>query len=186
MKLYVKNMVSQRCKLLVKQELRKLNIAFLRVDLGVMELLQDISEEQSKQLNSKLKLAGLELLSDKRSILVEAIRNLITQMIQYEEEEAKVNYSETISEKLGYDYTYLANVFSEVKGMTIQQFIILNKIEKVKELMLYDELTLTEIAFQMHYSSVAHLSNQFKKTTGLTPSFYKGISEKKRGNLEDL
>ena len=130
--------------------------------------------------------SGLELLDDKRSILVEKIKNVITEMIHYNDEQPKVNYSDFISAKLGYDYTYLANVFSEVKGMTIQQYIIINKIERVKELLLYDELTLTDIAYRLHYSSVAHLSNQFKKITGLTPTFYKGIASKRRGNLEDV
>jgi AraC-like DNA-binding protein len=126
------------------------------------------------------------LLDDKRAILVEGVKNVIIEMIHYSDEVPKVNYSDFISEKMGYDYTLLANVFSEVKGITIQQFIIINKIERVKELLLYDELTLTEISYRLHYSSVAHLSNQFKKITGLTPTFYKGIADKRRGNLEDL
>jgi AraC-like DNA-binding protein len=126
------------------------------------------------------------LLDNKRAILVEGIKNVIVEMIHYSDEVPKVNYSDFISEKMGYDYTYLSNMFSEVKGITIQQFIILNKIERVKELLLYDELTLTEISYRLHYSSVAHLSNQFKKITGLTPTFYKGIANKRRGNLEDV
>lgn len=186
MKLYVKYMVSQRCKILVGEELKKLGIRHAMVDLGVIELLEDITPEQRDVLKTNLKKSGLELLDNKRSILVESIKNLIIEMIHYSHEEPKVNYSDFISEKLGYDYTYLANVFSEVKGITIQQFIILNKIERVKELLLYNELSLTEIAYQMHYSSVAHLSYQFKKVTGLTPTFYKGIADKRRGNLEDV
>lgn len=186
MKIYVKYMVSQRCKMMVKEELKKLGIKYVVVDLGVIELLKDITSEQHEQLKANLMKSGLELLDDKRGILVEKIKNVITEMIHYKDEKPKVNYSDFISAKLGYDYTYLANVFSEVKGMTIQQYIIINKIERVKELLLYDELTLTEIAFRLHYSSVAHLSNQFKKITGLTPSFYKGIASKRRGNLEDV
>lgn len=186
MKFYVKYMVSRRCKLMVKEELKKLGILYVTIDLGVIEVLEDITSEQREQLKINLKKSGLELLDDKRSILVESIKKVITQLIHNTEEEPKVNYSDYISEKLDYDYTYLANVFSEVKGITIQQFIILNKIEKVKELLLYDELTLSEIAFRLHYSSSAHLSNQFKKVTGLTPTFYKGIANKRRGNLEDV
>lgn len=186
MKLYIKYMVSRRCKIMVKEELKKLGIKYVVVDLGVVEILKDITSEQYEQLKVNLMKSGLELLDDKRSILVEKIKNVITEMIHYNDEQPKVNYSDFISAKLGYDYTYLANVFSEVKGMTIQQYIIINKIERVKELLLYDELTLTEIAYRLHYSSVAHLSNQFKKITGLTPTFYKGIASKRRGNLEDV
>lgn len=186
MKLYIKYMVSRRCKIMVKEELKKLGIKYVVVDLGVVEILKDITSEQYERLKVNLMKSGLELLDDKRSILVEKIKNVITEMIHYNDEPPKVNYSDFISAKLGYDYTYLANVFSEVKGMTIQQYIIINKIERVKELLLYDELTLTEIAYRLHYSSVAHLSNQFKKITGLTPTFYKGIASKRRGNLEDV
>ena len=186
MKLYIKYMVSRRCKIMVKEELKKLGIKYVVVDLGVVEILKDITSEQYEQLKVNLMKSGLELLDDKRSILVEKIKNVITEMIHYNDEQPKVNYSDFISAKLGYDYTYLANVFSEVKGMTIQRYIIINKVERVKELLLYDELTLTEIAYRLHYSSVAHLSNQFKKITGLTPTFYKGIASKRRGNLEDV
>lgn len=186
MMLYIKNMVSLRCKLMVKEELKKMGIWYVVVDLGIIEILDDISNERHEELKSNLMKSGLELLDDKRSILVEKIKNIITNMIHYTDEVPKVNYSDYISEKLGYDYTYLANVFSEVKGTTIQQHIILNKIERVKELLLYDELTLTEISYRLHYSSVGHLSNQFKKNTGVTPSFYKGMTEKRRGNLENM
>ena len=148
--------------------------------------MEDITSEQREQLKINLQKSGLELLDDKRSILIERIKNVIVEMIHYSDEVPKVNYSDFISEKLGYDYTYLANIFSQVKGITIQQFIILNKIERVKELLLYDELSLTEISYRLHYSSVAHLSNQFKKITGLTPTYYKGIANKRRGNLEDV
>ena len=172
--------------MMVKEELNKLGIKYAVVDLGVIEVLKEITSEQYEQLKVNLMKSGLELLDDKRSILVEKIKNVITEMIHYNDEKPKFNYSDFISAKLGYDYTYLANVFSEVKGMTIQQYIIINKIERVKELLLYDELTLTEIAYRLHYSSVAHLSNQFKKITGLTPTFYKGIASKRRGNLEDV
>jgi AraC-like DNA-binding protein len=156
------------------------------LDLGMVEILEDITEEQHDQLKANLLKSGLELLDDKKSILVEKIKNLVTEMIHYSDELPRVNYSDYISEKLGYDYTYLANTFSEVKGITIQQYIIIHKIERVKELLLYDELTLTEIAYRLHYSSVAHVSNQFKKITGLTPSYYKQLRDKRRSNLENM
>lgn len=186
MKLYIKYMVSLRCKMLVKEELKKLGIQCLAVDLGMVEIQDGISDKQLETLDKNLKKSGLELLDDKRNILVEKIKSVIVEMIHYEDELPKVNDSDYISEKLGYDYTYLSNTFSEVKGITIQQYIIMHKIERVKELLLYDELTLTEIAYKLHYSSVAHLSNQFKKITGLTPTYFKELKEKREKNLEDL
>ena len=184
--IYVKYMVSLRCKMVVKQELEKLGLHYVNVDLGTIEILEDMTDFQREQLRKNLKRFGLELIDDKRKIIIEKIKSLIIEMIHYSEELPKVNYSDYISEKLGYDYTYLANTFSEVKGITIQQFIIINKIERVKELLLYDELNLTEISYKLHYSSVSHLSNQFKKITGLTPSYYKKLKQKRFGNLEDL
>jgi len=186
MKLYIKFMVSLRCKMIVKEELKKLGMKYVFVDLGVVEVMEDITPEQRELLKANLLKSGLELLDDKRSILIEKIKNVITELIHYSDELPRVNYSDYISKKLGYDYTYLSNIFSEVKGTTIQQFIIINKIERVKELLLYDELNLTEIAYKLHYSSVAHLSNQFKKITGLSPSFFKQLKQKRKGNLENL
>ncbi|MFH5830936.1 helix-turn-helix domain-containing protein [Halalkalibaculum sp. DA3122] len=186
MKLYIKYMVSLRCKMVVKEELKKLGIDCVSVDLGVVEIQDDITDEQLETFAENLKKAGLELLDDKKNILVEKIKSVIVEMIHYEDEVPKVNDSDYISEKLGYDYTYLSNTFSEVKGTTIQQYIIMHKIERAKELLLYDELTLTEIAYKLHYSSVAHLSNQFKKVTGLTPTYFKELKEKREKNLEDL
>ncbi|MDP3929795.1 MAG: helix-turn-helix domain-containing protein [Bacteroidia bacterium] len=186
MKLYIKYMVSLRCKMMVKEELKKLGIHYVIVDLGMVEILEDITQEQHDILKINLLKSGLELLDNKRSILIEKIKGVIVEMIHYSDEVPRVNYSDFISEKLGYDYTYLSNIFSEVKGITIQQFIIIHKIERVKELLLYDELNLTEIAYLMHYSSVAHLSNQFKKITGLSPSFYKSLKEKRVGTLENV
>ncbi len=179
-------MVSLRCKMLVKEELKKLGLRYAIVELGVVEILEDITEQQYDQLKKNLLKSGLELLDNKKSILIEKIKNVITEMIHYSDELPKVNYSDYISQKLNYDYTYLSNIFSEVKGITIQQFIITHKIERVKELLLYDELNLTEISFKLHYSSVAHLSNQFKKVTGLSPSFYKQLRQKRKGNLENM
>ncbi|MFT6807741.1 MAG: AraC-like DNA-binding protein [Saprospiraceae bacterium] len=179
-------MVSLRCKMMVKEELKKLGLHYVIVELGKIDILEVITSEQKKQLKENLLHSGLEILDDKKSILIEKIKNIIIEMIHYTDELPKVNYSNYISEKLGLDYTYLANTFSEVKGITIQQFIIIHRIERVKELLIYNELNLTEIAFRMHYSSVSHLSNQFKKITGLTPSFYKQLKDKRKANLEDL
>ncbi len=179
-------MVSLRCKMLVKTELEKLGIDYLSVDLGMVEIQGNISEKQREEFGRNLKKSGLELLDDKKNILVEKIKAVIVEMIHYSDELPKVNDSDYISKKLGYDYTYLSNTFSEVRGITIQQYVIMHKIEKVKELLLYDELSLTEIAYRLHYSSVAHLSNQFKKVTGLTPTYFKDVKEKREKNLEDL
>lgn len=184
--IYIKYMVSLRCKMVVKQELQKLGLHCAKVDLGTIEISDTITDFQRAQLRKNLKTYGLELLDNKRNIIIAKIKALIIEMIHYSDELPKENYSDYISEKLGYDYTYLANTFSEVKGITIQQFIILNKIERAKELLLYDQLNLTEISYKLHYSSVAHLSNQFKKVTGLTPSFFKKLKDKRFENLEDL
>lgn len=186
MKLYIKYMVSHRCKLIVKEAVEKLGMHYTSLDLGVIEITEDPTAEQRDALREFLRHSGLELLDDKRSILIDRIKTLIIEMIHYSDELPNVNYSDYISEKLNYDYTYLSNIFSEVKGITIQHFIILHKIERVKELLLYDELNLTEISYKLHYSSVAHLSNQFKKITGLTPSFFRKLKQKRTGNLEDL
>lgn len=186
MKLYIKYMVSLRCKMVVKDELAKLGLHFVVVDLGFVQIKEDISEKDRETLRVNLLKSGLELMEDKRSILIEQIKGVIIEMIHYSDETPKVNYSDYISEKLNYDYTYLSNIFSEVKGITIQQFIIVNKIERVKELLLYDEMNLTEISYKLNYSSVAHLSNQFKKITGLSPSFYKQLKQKRNSNLENF
>jgi AraC-like DNA-binding protein len=180
-------MVSLRCKMLVKEELIKMGLHYIVVDLGVVEIQNEmLTPEQHDMLRTNLLKSGLELMDNKKSILIERIINLIIEMIHYSDNVPKENYSDLISEKLGYDYTYLSNLFSEVKGITIQQFIIIHKIERVKELLLYDELNLTEISYKLNYSSVAHLSNQFKKVTGLTPSYYKSLKQKRLSNLEDL
>lgn len=186
MKLYIKYMVSLRCKLMVKLELEKLDLNIMSIELGMIEIKEDLTNKLKQKLKSNLAISGLELLDDQKSILVDKRKNVIIEMIHYSDEIPKVNYSDFISEKLGYDYTYLSNLFSEVKGIDIQHFIINHKIERAKELILYDELNLTEIAYRLHYSSVAHLSNQFKKVTGQCPSFYKKIGKKRKRNLENL
>lgn len=186
MKLFIKYMVSIRCKMLVKAELENLGIHYNTVELGEVNIPQGITDTQRNQLNQSLKRAGLELMDDKKAMLVEKIKNVIVEMIHYADEPPQTKYSVYLSEKLKYDYTYLANLFSEVQGITIEHFIILHKIERVKELLIYDDLNLTEIADKLCYSSVAHLSNQFKKTTGLTPSHFKNLKKKRRQNLENL
>ena len=186
MKLFIKYMVSTRCKMVVKEELKKIGLHFIIVDLGEIEIMENISEDKRALLRKGLANSGLELMDDKKAILIEKIKNVIIEMVHYSEEMPKVNYSDYISEKLHHDYTYLSNVFSEVKGITIQQFIIHHKIERVKELLLYDELNLTEISYILNYSSVAHLSNQFKKITGLSPTYFKQLKYKRSQNLENL
>ena len=186
MKLFIKYMVSIRCKMLVKAELENLGIHYNTVELGEVNIPRGITDTQRNQLNQSLKRAGLELMDDKKAMLVEKIKNVIVEMIHYADEPPQTKYSVYLSEKLKYDYTYLANLFSEVQGITIEHFIILHKIERVKELLIYDDLNLTEIADKLCYSSVAHLSNQFKKTTGLTPSHFKNLKKKRRQNLENL
>lgn len=172
--------------MVVKDELRKLGLHFIVVDLGEVEIMEELTESQHDALKAALYVSGLELMDDKRAVLIEKIKNVIVEMIHYADELPKINYSNYISEKLNYDYTYLSNLFSEVKGITIQQFIILHKIERVKELLLYEELNLTEISYQLQYSSVSHLSNQFKKVTGLTPSQFKLLKNRQRNPIEEI
>lgn len=172
--------------MMVKEELKKLGLHFIVVDLGEVEIMENISQQVRDELKASLLKSGLELMEDKKAMLIEKIKTLITEMVHYADEMPKVNFSVYISEKLNYDYTYLANIFSEVKGITIEHYIIAHKIERVKELLLYDELNLTQISYKMNYSSVAHLSNQFKKVTGLTPSHYKGLKDKRRQTIEEI
>jgi AraC-like DNA-binding protein len=179
-------MVSIRCKMVLKSELDKLGLHYLKVELGEVNVKENLTEEQRNQLKAELLKSGLELMDDKKAILIEKIKNLIIEMVHYSEEVPKSNFSDFLSEKLNHDYTYLANLFSEVTGITIEQYMIAHKIERVKELLIYDELTLTEISYRLNYSSVAHLSNQFKKVTGLTPTFFKNLKHKKRNPLENV
>lgn len=186
MKLYIKYMVSLRCKMMVKSELEKLGLHYLIVDLGEIEIKENLTTEQHDILKEELLKSGLELMDDKRAILIDKIKKVIVEMVHYEDEVPKVNFSDYLTKKLHYDYTYLANLFSEVTGITIEHFIIAHKIERVKELLIYDELSLTEISFKLNYSSVAHLSNQFKKVTGLTPTFFKKLKMKRRNSLDNV
>jgi AraC-like DNA-binding protein len=179
-------MVSTRCKMIVKAELKKLGLHYILVDLGVVEIMENLTDEQKNSLKQALLDDGLELMDDRKAMLIEKIKNVIVEMVHYAEEMPKINFSHFLAEKLNYDYTYLANLFSEVQGTTIEQFIISHKIERIKELIIYDELNITEIAYKMNYSSVAHLSSQFKKMTGLTPSHFKALKDKRRSPIEDL
>lgn len=179
-------MVCIRCKIVVKDELTKLGLHCIVVELGEVEIAETLTPEQRGQVQLALLRSGLELMDDKKSMLIQKIKQVIIELVHYTEEPLRVKFSEYLSQKLNYDYTYLANIFSEVQGITIEKFIITHKIERVKELLVYDQLTLSEIAFQMHYSGVSHLSAQFKKVTGLTPSHFKQIKTKRRTMLDDL
>lgn len=186
MKLFIKYMVSQRCKMVVKEELKKMGLHYMVVDLGEVEIMETLQDTQWQTLKEALMVSGLELMDDKRTILIEKIIHVIMEMIHGSEDLPVVNYSSHISEKLNYDYTYLSNLFTEIKGITIQQFIILHKIERIKELIIYDEFNITEIAWKMNYSSVAHLSNQFKKITGFSPTHFKQLKQKRRTPIEEI
>ena len=179
-------MVSIRCKMMVKAELDKLGLHYGAVELGDVEVKENITDEQREKLKIALLKSGLELMDDKKAMLIEKIKNVIVEMVHYADERPKTNFSDYLTEKLNYDYTYLANLFSEVTGITIEHYIIAHKIERVKELLLYDELNLTEISYKLNYSSVAHLSNQFKKVTGLTPTFFKHLKQKRRTTLDNV
>jgi len=186
LKLYIKYMVSLRCKMVVKDAFKKLGLHYVTVNLGEVNVLEDITDKQREKLKIILLKSGLQLMEDKKAILIERIKNVIVEMVHYADDPPKTNFSSFLSEKLKYDYTYLANIFSETQGTTIEHFIIMHKIEKVKELIIYNELNLTEIAWKLRYSSVAHLSSQFKKITGLTPSYFKSLKKKKLTLLEDI
>jgi AraC-like DNA-binding protein len=179
-------MVSNRCKMLVKEELKKLGLHFVLVELGEVDIMENLSPELRDTLKAALLTSGLELMDDKRAMLIEKIKTVVIEMVHHSDEVIKVNFSHYLSEKLNHDYTYLSNLFSEVQGTTIEQFIIAHKTERIKELIIYGELNITEIAWKMNYSSVAHLSNQFKKMTGLSPTHFKQLKDKKRNPLEEV
>lgn len=179
-------MVSNRCKMLVKDELKKLGLHFIVVDLGEVEIMEEISPQQLQILNNALQESGLEVMDDNKAILIEKIKKVIIEMVHHSQEMLKINFSFFLSEKLNHNYTYLSNLFSEVQGTTIEQFIIQHKIERIKELIIYDELNITQIAWKMNYSSVSHLSNQFKKATGLSPSHFKKLKNKRRKPIEEI
>ena len=179
MRIYIKYMVSQRCKMVVEAELKKVGIDYRSIEVGSVEVDEPINVEILTHFGENLLKFGLELLDDKKGIIIEKIKNVVIEMIHYADEMPKENFSTYISNKLGYDYTYIANIFSEISGSTLHHFIISHKIEKIKELLIYDELNMSEIANKLGYNSSAHLSTQFKNATGLTPSFYKKIKKKR-------
>lgn len=187
MKLYIKNMVCSRCKMVVRMQLEKLELHPHSVQLGEVDIAEEnISDEQKSLLNEKLNRYGFELIDDKKSRMNEKIKNEIVALVHYSEEQLKINFSEHISRKLHHDYTYLSNMFSEIEGTSIEKYFINQKIEKVKELLMYNELSLSEIAFKLNYSSIAHLSNQFKKITGFTPSYFKNMKDRTRTEIETI
>jgi AraC-like DNA-binding protein len=186
MKLYIKNMVCSRCKMVVKSELEKLGLRPLAVDLGEVEIAADLEGYQRQDVHAALQKFGFALLDDKKSVIIERVKNLIVDLVQNKNNQLKTNLSDYLSRGLNHDYTYITNLFTQVEGTTIEQYFIAQKIERVKELLVYDEMSLSEISYQLNYSSVSHLSKQFKKVTGLTPSHYKQLKEKKRNPLEEL
>lgn len=186
MRLFIKYMVSNSCKTVVREELEKLDLHVIVAELGEVEIMEDLSDEQRNQLKAALLGLGFELLDSGKSVLVEKIKNAIIEVVHRDEEMTKTNFSDFLSSKLNYDYTYMANLFKKMTGTTIEQFMISHKVERIKELIMYGELTITEIAWKMKYSNVAHLSNQFKKMTGLSPSHFKQLKEKRRKPIEEV
>ena len=186
MKLYIKNMVCSRCKMVVKSELEKLGFQLLTVDLGEVETIKPVSDTQKKTIATHLKTLGFELIDDRKSKTIDKIKTLIIDLVHNKNNALKKNLSDYLSEHLHQDYNTLSNLFSEVENTTIEKFFINQKIEKVKELLIYDEMNLSEITFLLNYSSVAHLSNQFKKVTGFSPTYFKQLKVKKRQQIEDL
>lgn len=186
MKIYIKNMVCNRCKMVVKSELEKLGLFPLTVELGEVTLKNDLGEEDKKRVNDRFIELGFELIDDKKSRLIERVKNLVVELVHHSEENLNMNVSDYLVQHIPMDYKYLSNLFSEVEGTTIEKFYIAQRIERVKELLVYDELSLSQIADQMGYSSVAYLSTQFKKVVGLTPSYFKTVREAKRQSLDQL
>lgn len=186
MVLHIKNMVCNRCKMVVRAELEKLGFEPISLELGEVTLDRDITNEEKAKIDTRLHELGFALIDDKKSTMIERIKTLIVELVHQQNSELKTNLSEYLSSRLHHDYHAMTNLFSEVEGTTIEKYFIAQKIERVKELLVYDELTLSEIAYQLNYSSVAHLSNQFKKVTGLTPSYFKQIREEKRKSLDEV
>ncbi len=172
--------------MVVKEELKKLGLHFIVVELGEVDIMEDLSAEQREEFRVGLLHYGLELIDDKKAVLIEKIKNVIVELVHYADEPLAIKFSNYLSEKLHHDYTYMSNLFSEVQGTTIERFLICHKVERIKELIIYDELNITEIAWKMNYSSVAHLSSQFKKITGLTPTHFKQLKIKRRSPLEEV
>ena len=186
MKIFIKHMISTPCKIFVKDELNKLGIRYNSVELGEVEVNGQLSSVQREALGNSLNKYGFELMIDKRIILVEKIKGIIIEMVYYTDERLSTKYSYTLSEKLGFNYTYLAGIFSENMGITIEKYMILLKVERIKELIMFGELNMTEIAWKLNYSSIAHLSFQFKKVTGLTPSQFRQSNNNRRISIEEI
>lgn len=186
MKLYIKNMVCSRCKMVVKSEFEKLGLQTIYVELGEVELVKEISDEQKEVLLENLQVLGFDLIDDKKTKTVERIKNLIVDLVHHKNNDLKINLSDYLAENLNQDYNSLSNLFSEIENTTIEKYFISQKIEKVKELLIYNELSLSEIADILNYSNVAHLSNQFKKITGFTPTSFKQLKDKKRIQIENI
>nr|WP_235832063.1 AraC family transcriptional regulator [Flavobacterium ranwuense] len=186
MKLHIKNMVCNRCIMVVKSELEKFGLHAISVELGEVEISEDLNKRKEQELNEKLVALGFEIIDDKKSRVVEKVKNLIVELVHFKDNRFKTNLSDYIVAAIGQDYSYISNLFSLQEITTIEQYYILQKIERVKELIVYDEFSLNEIAFQLNYSSASHLSKQFKKVTGLTPTFFKNLKEQKRHPLDNL
>lgn len=179
-------MVSRRCKNFVKNQLKDMGIDYTTIDLGMVDVPEEMGPAVRVHLKKELNKSGLELMDDKRSVLIDDVKTLITESIDEFEDMPIASYVDFITEKLKCDYRYLSGIFAEVEGITLQKFIIISKIEKAKELLIYDELNLTEISYRLQYSSVAHLSNQFKKVTGLAPAFFKRLQQERKFNLQKM
>jgi len=184
--LFIKNMVCNRCIMVVQNELDKIRLDVKNIKLGEVTLDKELTDEQKKNFDAVLTSLGFELIDDKKSRIIEKIKNIIIELVHHQDNDTKNNLSDVLISKLHHDYNYLSNLFSEIEGTTIEKYFIAQKIEKVKELLVYDELSLSEIALRLNYSSVAYLSNQFKKVTGLTPSYFKQIREDKRKPLDKV
>lgn len=186
MKLYVRNMACLSCEVVVKEALEELNIGHFTVKMGEIETQKELTHAEKIKLNNKIKTVGLELLENKQGAIIEKIRKVVVDYVYHTEEKIITNFSDYLSKKLNYNYTYLANLFSEVEVSTIEQYVIAMRIERIKELIMFENMTLTEISYKLHYSSVAHLSAQFKKVTGLTPSHFKQLKKKRRIAIQNL
>jgi len=184
--LFIKNMVCNRCIMIVQNELDKFDLEVKNIRLGEVILDKEPTTEEKDKLEKALILLGFEVIDDRKSLIIEKIKNIIIDLVHHQDNDTKKNLSDILSSKLHHDYNYLSNLFSEIEGTTIEKYFIAQKIEKVKELLVYDELSLSEIAFRLNYSSVAYLSNQFKKVTGVTPSHFKQIREDKRKSLDKV
>ena len=186
LRLYIKNMVCPRCVMTVRQIFEQLGMPYTNIKLGEVTLTQPLDSQQLAQLSKALEAVGFSLIDDRKSRMIEQIKKLIIQQIHHSSEALNITWADFIADHLNYDYKYLSTLFSSVEGITLEQYIIRQKIERIKELIVYDELTLSEIAFQLGYSSIAHLSSQFKKVTGMTPSQFKNTVERNRKPLDNV